>query len=387
MQGPAGWPIMAIRRRLLAGAETYREVTERKKRNQIMKKNIAVIFGGQSTEHEVSCKSAYTVISLIDRSLWNIIPIGITKDGRWLNTEKLESIKDGSWVNSEISAEISPDAGKQCVIITEPDGEVTDVSLDVVWPVLHGKLGEDGTIQGLLEMARIPYVGCGVLASAVSMDKFFTKIIVDRLGIRQAKFVGIHDYELQDMGRVIAEVERELSYPVFIKPSNAGSSCGVSKAVNAAQLASGLRLAASVDSKILVEEFIRGHEVECAVFGSGSETRASGVGEILAAAEFYDYDAKYNNPDSQTVVDPELPEGAAEKIREDACRIFNAVDGYGLSRVDFFVTDSGEVIFNEINTMPGFTSISMYPMLWEAAGVPKKELVQKLIENGMKRYQ
>ena len=352
-----------------------------------MKKNIAVIFGGQSTEHEVSCKSAYNVVSLIDRDLWNIVLIGITKDGRWVNTEKLESLRDGSWAQSEVSAELSPDATKQCVIMTEPDGTVTDVRLDVVWPVLHGKFGEDGTIQGLLELARLPYVGCGVLASAVSMDKFFTKIIVDRLGIRQAKFVGVHDYELRDIGAVIARVENELSYPVFIKPSCAGSSCGVSKAVNAAQLTDGLRLAAEVDSKILVEEFIRGHEVECAVFGGGKEKPAvSGVGEILAAAEFYDYDAKYNNPDSQTIVDPELPGDAAETVRKYAREIFNAVDGYGLSRVDFFVTDAGEVIFNEINTMPGFTAISMYPMLWEARGISKKELVAKLIDNGMKRY-
>ena len=353
-----------------------------------MKKNIAVIFGGQSTEHEVSCKSAYNVISQIDRSLWNIVLIGITKEGRWVNTEKLESLKDGSWAESQVSAEISPDATRQCVIITEPDGEVTDVHLDVAWPVLHGKLGEDGTIQGLLELAGIPYVGCGVLASAVSMDKFYTKLIVDSLGIRQAKFVGIRSRELQDMGAVIAKVEKELSYPVFIKPSKAGSSCGVSKALDAAQLTAGLKTAAEVDSKILVEEFIRGHEVECAVFGGGKEeTVASGVGEILAAADFYDYDAKYNNPDSQTVVGPELPGNATETVRENARRIFDAVDGYGLSRVDFFVTDSGEVIFNEINTMPGFTEISMYPMLWEAAGVAKKDLVQKLIENGMKRYQ
>ena len=353
-----------------------------------MKKNIAVIFGGQSTEHEVSCKSAYNVISQIDRSLWNIVLIGITKEGRWVNTEKLESLKDGSWAESQVSAEISPDATRQCVIITEPDGEVTDVHLDVAWPVLHGKLGEDGTIQGLLELAGIPYVGCGVLASAVSMDKFYTKLIVDSLGIRQAKFVGIRSRELQDMGAVIAKVEKELSYPVFIKPSKAGSSCGVSKALDAAQLTAGLKTAAEVDSKILVEEFIRGHEVECAVFGGGKEeTVASGVGEILAAADFYDYDAKYNNPDSQTVVDPELPVNATETVRENARRIFDAVVGIFLSRVDFFVFFFNDTTTTEIYTMPGFTEISMYPMLWEAAGVAKKDLVQKLIENGMKRYQ
>ncbi|MDO4266131.1 MAG: D-alanine--D-alanine ligase family protein [Eubacteriales bacterium] len=351
------------------------------------KKTIAVIFGGRSTEHEVSCKSAYNVIAQIDHEKWDVIAIGITREGSWLLTEDTETMLNGSWTASSVHAEIGPDTEKRCVTIKGSDGASREVKLDVVWPVLHGKNGEDGTIQGLLELARIPYVGCGVLASAVSMDKFFTKIIVDRLGIRQARFVGLHDYELRKMDEVTARVEAELDYPVFIKPSNAGSSCGVSKANDAKELAEGLKKAAEVDSKILVEEFIRGHEVECAVFGGGKEKpQASGVGEILAAAEFYDYDAKYNNPDSQTVTDPVLPEGAAETVRKYACEIFNAVDGYGLSRVDFFVTDEGEVIFNEINTMPGFTAISMYPMLWEARGISKKELVERLIENAMKRW-
>ena len=353
-----------------------------------MKKNIAVIFGGQSTEHEVSCKSAYNVISQIDRSLWNIVLIGITKEGRWVNTEKLESLKDGSWAESQVSAEISPDATRQCVIITEPDGEVTDVHLDVAWPVLHGKLGEDGTIQGLLELAGIPYVGCGVLASAVSMDKFYTKLIVDSLGIRQAKFVGIRSRELQDMGAVIAKVEKELSYPVFIKPSKAGSSCGVSKALDAAQLTAGLKTAAEVDSKILVEEFIRGHEVECAVFGGGKEeTVASGVGEILAAADFYDYDAKYNNSDSKTVVPADISKEKSDEIRKTAVKVFKAVDGSGLARVDFFVEkDTERVIFNELNTLPGFTPISMYSMLWAACGKSMGELIDDLIDLALERF-
>lgn len=353
-----------------------------------MKRTIAVLFGGRSTEHEVSIKSARNIISQIDRDRWNILLIGITKEGRWVNNEHLEDLEDGSWTASGVTAELSPDSTRKSVIITDTDGTVKDIPVDVVWPVLHGKNGEDGTIQGLLELAQIPYVGCGVLASAVSMDKFFTKIIVDSIGIRQAHYVGVHAYELRDVDRVIARVERVLSYPVFVKPSNAGSSCGVSKALNREQLIAGLFKAAEVDGKILVEEFIRGREVECAVFGGGrKKVEVSGVGEILAAAEFYDYDAKYNNPDSVTVTDPKLPDGAAEQIRKDAAAIFNAVDGYGLSRVDFFVREDGEVIFNEINTMPGFTAISMYPMLWEARGITKRELVEKLIENGLKRYE
>lgn len=353
-----------------------------------MKRTIAVIFGGRSTEHEVSIKSACNIISQIDKEKWNILLIGITKEGKWVNTERMEEIKDGSWTASRVSAELSPDSTRKSVIITDADGTVRDIPVDVVWPVLHGKNGEDGTIQGLLELAHIPYVGCGVLASAVSMDKFFTKIIVDSIGIRQAHYVGIRAYELRDIDRVIERVERSLAYPVFVKPSNAGSSCGVSKALDRSQLVEGLFKAAEVDSKILVEEFIRGREVECAVFGGGNQrVEASGVGEILAAAEFYDYDAKYNNPDSVTVTDPKLPDGAAEQIRKDAAAIFNAVDGYGLARVDFFVREDGEVVFNEINTMPGFTAISMYPMLWEARGISKPMLVEKLIENALKRYE
>ena len=356
-----------------------------------MKRNIAVIFGGRSSEHEVSCMSAANIISWIDKSRWNIIPIGITKEGRWLNTEKLESIRDGSWVDSKVTAELSPDATRKSVIVTEPSGEVTDVPVDVIFPALHGKYGEDGTIQGLFEIADIPYVGCGVLSSAVCMDKFYTKLIVDSMaeeaGVRQAEYVGVWEYEARDMDAVVRRVEERLRYPVFIKPSRSGSSCGVTKALDRFQLMEGIEKALEYDSKVLVEEFIMGHEVECAVFGGGFQKPiASGVGEILAAAEFYDYDAKYNDPNSVTVTDPELPGNSAEVIRRAAVRIFNALDCYGLARVDFFVKESGEVIFNEINTLPGFTAISMYPKLWEAAGVPPTELVERLIENAFERY-
>lgn len=263
---------------------------------------------------------------------------------------------------------------------------VDTVHVDVVFPVLHGMNGEDGTLQGLLELAQIPYVGCGVLASACSMDKFYTKIIVDAIGIRQAKFVGVRRGELTDMDEVVSRVEKELDYPVFVKPSKAGSSQGVSKAEDREGLVAALRLAAQHDSKILVEENIVGRELECAVLG-GAEAKASGVGEILAADTFYSYEAKYNNEDSRTVVGPELPEGRTEEIRRDAEAIFKALDCYGLSRVDFFLTkDTEEVVFNEINTLPGFTAISMYPMLWEAEGVDKKELIQRLIDLAMVRY-
>lgn len=350
------------------------------------KRNIGVIFGGQSSEHEVSCMSVCNVASQIDPEEWNVLLIGITKTGRWVLAENIDSIRDGSWVNSEFSAEISPDAEKKCVIVTGPDDTVADVPLDAAFPVLHGKYGEDGTVQGLLELAGIPYVGCGILTSAVCMDKFYTKIIVDSIGIRQADYVGVHAYELKDMDKVVKKVESQLDYPVFIKPSQAGSSCGVSRAETREELEEGLKKAAEVDAKILVEELIRGREIECAVFGGGDgEIFASGVGEILAAAEFYDYDAKYNNPDSQTVVDPDLPKETVETIRKYAEAIFRAVDGTGLSRVDFFVREDGEVVFNEINTLPGFTAISMYPMLMEARGISKKQLIANLIDEALKR--
>ena len=246
--------------------------------------------------------------------------------------------------------------------------------------------GEDGTVQGLLELAAIPYVGCGVLASACSMDKFYTKIVVDSIGVRQAKFVGVRRHELTHMDEVVARVEAGVPYPVFVKPSKAGSSQGVSKAENREELIDALNLAAKHDSKILVEETIVGREIECGVLGM-NEPKASGVGEVLSAEEFYSYDAKYNNEESRTVVDPELPEGKAEEIRKDAVAIFRALDCSGLSRVDFFLTkDTNEVVFNEINTLPGFTAISMYPMLWEARGLSKKALVQKLIDLAMNRY-
>ena len=226
-----------------------------------------------------------------------------------------------------------------------------------------------------------------MLASAVSMDKLYTKLIVDSLGIRQADYVPVRRSQLQDMNSVIASVENKLSYPVFVKPSNAGSSRGVNKADNREELVFALNEAAKHDRKILVEETIIGHEVECAVFGGGlQEVKASGVGEIMAAAEFYDFDAKYYNAESKTVVDPELPGHAAEDVRKAAVEIFKAVDGYGLSRVDFFVTDAGEVVFNEINTLPGFTAISMYPMLWEARGISKSRLVDDLINHAKERY-
>ncbi|MFU0827803.1 MAG: D-alanine--D-alanine ligase [Lachnoclostridium sp.] len=343
------------------------------------KKTVAVLFGGQSSEHEVSCVSATTIIKNINTDLYRIIIIGITKEGKWLKVNSVQDIESGNWTKGSVRAIISPDATQKAVLFMEGN-KVTAEPIDVVFPVLHGLNGEDGTVQGLLELAKIPYVGCGVVASGISMDKLFTKIIVNSLGIRQAKYVPVLKKELDNIEQVVKKVEEALDYPVFIKPSNAGSSRGISKAYNREELIKGLKIAAQHDRKILVEETINGREIECAVLG-GNEPKASGVGEIIAAADFYDYDAKYNSAESKTIVSPQLPGNTAEIIKDYAVKIFKAVDGYGLSRVDFFVEkETGEVVFNEINTIPGFTNISMYPMLWEAKGIGKAQLVEKLLQ-------
>ena len=256
----------------------------------------------------------------------------------------------------------------------------------MIFPVLHGKFGEDGTIQGVFEMSGIPYVGCGVLSSSVSMDKISTKIFVEKLGIRQAKFVADIAPDLSELDHTVAEVEEKLGYPVFVKPSNAGSSCGVSKAENREELKAAVELAKKHDTRVLIEEMICGHEVECAVLG-GRDPKASKVGEVVAAAEFYDYDAKYNNSESKTVIDPDtVPQASKDKVREDAVAIFKAVSGFSLSRVDFFIeNETNDVVFNEINTLPGFTNISMYPMLWADRGLSITELIDRIVETAYER--
>lgn len=342
-----------------------------------MKRNIVVLFGGQSPEHEVSLKSATTIIQNIDKEKYNIYPIGITKEGKWLLYQgKIEGIVENKWIKKGIPAIISPDATHGGIVILRD--EPLFINIDVVFPVLHGSNGEDGTVQGLFQIAQIPYVGCGVLSSAVSMDKAVTKIIADAYHIPQAKYVIVRAHQLGQMDKLVEKIEAVFPYPYFIKPANTGSSVGISKATNKEELIKGLHLAISYDEKILVEETIVGREVETAALGN-ADVKISGVGEIIAGAEFYDYDAKYNNAQSQTVVNADLPDNIKEEIRTYAKRIFKAVEGKGLARIDFFVTADNKIIFNEINTLPGFTSISMYPMLWEDQGIETPELVEKLI--------
>ena len=347
-------------------------------------KTVLVLFGGQSSEHDISCISVRTVVRAIDRTKYEPVLVGITKQGKWIYTEDLSQIESGRWTEGKVQAVLSPDAEEHALYLMQYEVVTGKIRIDLAFPVLHGLNGEDGTVQGIFELMQIPYVGPNVLSCAVSMDKFYTKIIVDAIGIRQADYVGVRREELSDMEAVLNRVEEKLSYPVFVKPSCAGSSKGVSKASDRKSLETALLIANLHDSKILVEETINGRELECAAFSSGSEVRVIGPGEVVAGAEFYDFDAKYNNSESRTDTAPVLPFGIAEQIRLAAEKIFRAVDAYGLSRVDFFLDDQG-LVFNEINSIPGFTAISMYPMLFESAGVPHRELVQMLLDSAEAR--
>ena len=361
-----------------------------------MKKNILLLFGGRSTEHEVSIRSAATMDGGLDRNKYNVYKVFISKDGLWRYfegdiAELRDKANEEKLIREGAEAAIMPGSEVPTLLVNaggEGKEGWTKYPLDIAIPALHGKNGEDGTIQGLFELARLPYVGCGVLASAVGMDKITTKrIVAETTNIRQADYAAVFAWELKDnMNEAVSRVEDRLSYPVYVKPANAGSSVGVSKAHDREELKKAFLLAAENDSRILVEENINGHEVECAVLGSTAECKASRVGEIMAADTFYTYDAKYNNPESETIVDADLPEETIQEIRKDACQIFKAINGSGLSRVDFFVDKvTGEVIFNEINTMPGFTSISMYPMLWQRQGLSVSDLMDQLIEIGFNR--
>lgn len=349
-----------------------------------MKKNICVIFGGKSPEHDISQKSVTSVLRNLDRDKYNIHTIGITRDGRWyLYTGDIDKIEPGKWENDTEnlkSAYITPDSSIGGILI--PTESLT-IPIDVIFPVMHGEYGEDGTIQGLFELSGIPYVGMGVAASANGMDKTFSKIVFDAAGIPQAAWVTATDND--DFEKKADEIEEKLGYPCFVKPARLGSSVGIGKAHTRAELISALNNAAKYDRRILIEEHIDGHEVECAVLGN-EYVRASVVGEIKPTVEYYDFDAKYNDNSTVLVIPAELPQQTTEKIREYAIRAFKALDGDGLSRVDFFVKHSdGSIVLNEINTLPGFTNISMYPKLWNASGIGYSELLDELINLALRR--
>ena len=347
------------------------------------KQTILILFGGVSSEHEVSRNSAASILRNIDTERYEVITIGITKDGRWYKTpQNADNMADGSWENdpANVVAYVCPDRSVHGVVTAK--GET--IRVDCVFPVLHGKNGEDGTMQGLLEIAGLPYVGPGVLASADCMDKGVAKILCNAAGINQAKYYVTDRYAFSHgPTEVIKAIEEACGdYPLFVKPANAGSSVGISKVKNREELFEGIKLAAEHDSKIVVEETIVGRELEVAVLGNRNP-KASRVGEIQAADEFYTYDAKYNNVASIAEVAEGLPEVVEDRIREVAVEVYKVLGCKGLTRVDFFLRGENEVVFNEANTIPGFTKISMYPKLWGETGIGYTELITRLIELGM----
>lgn len=346
--------------------------------------NLCVMFGGESTEYEISLRSVTSVLDNLDKSKYDITMIGITRDGRWrLYDRDTSLIISDNWYSENLK-KITPDLGSKdsSFLIYDKDGSISKIKCDVVFPVLHGANGEDGKLQGLLEMAGIKYVGVGVLCSSVSMDKAYTKIVFENAGIDQADWVTINDYELDNIESIMTECENKLGYPMFIKPSNAGSSIGIGKAKNRDELNSAIHNAFEYDRRIIVEEFLKGREVECAVMGKRGHIRTSCVGEILAANEFYDFEAKYSDKVTSGLVIPAKFENNCEqKIKDLAIKAFNALDGTGLSRVDFFCDDkNGIVRINEINTLPGFTSISMYPKLFMNEGMTYQEILDSVID-------
>jgi D-alanine-D-alanine ligase len=380
----------------------------------VNKARIGVIFGGRSGEHEVSLVSAKSVMSVLDRDKYEIIPIGITHTGRWLTggnpmaaltagtpevetTAQSSAARASTTANGGMGAASADDAERPAVVADAPAGGRELVPgatgqafppLDVIFPVLHGPFGEDGTIQGLLELAGVPYVGCGVLASAVGMDKIAFKKVCASHGLPMSPWRAVRRKEWEaDGGAVIAALEAALRYPMFVKPANLGSSIGISKARDRVELAVALAEAARYDRRLLIEEGVpQAREIECGVLGN-DDPIASVPGEVVPGNEFYDYAAKYLDGDSQLLIPAPLPVETTARVRELAIRAFKAIDGAGLARVDFLLDGiTGEVYLNEVNTMPGFTSISMYPKLWAATGIPYAELVERLVELALERH-
>lgn len=350
---------------------------------------VVLLFGGMSSEHEVSRVSVGNFVSNIDRTKYEVLTVGITKEGRWLYTEaSAAQMADGSWeaLPGNMPCVISPDRADHGMILFTPFGQVEKLHVDVVIPVLHGLWGEDGTVQGLLELAGIPYVGCGVLASAACMDKAVANALFEANGIPHTKWLAANRWEVEtDPDGVCDGVEAKLGWPVFVKPANAGSSVGISKASSREELKQAIALALENDRKIVFEAFVDGQEVECAVIGSDPAV-ATRPGEILAGDEFYTYDDKYKNGVSQTVIPAHLPEEKLDEVKTYAALAYTALGCEGLARCDFFVErGTGRVLINEINTFPGFTSISMYPKLMEHAGLPVPALIDRLIALALER--
>ncbi len=355
---------------------------------------VGVLFGGRSGEHEVSLQSAQAVMDNLKRAGYDVVPIGITREGRWLvSGDPLAALSSGE-TRDERGATMLPEPGHRGLVslgadrAIAADGEMAHVgALDVVFPVLHGTYGEDGTVQGLLDLANVPYVGSGVLGSAVGMDKVVQKILWRGLGLPVVDFVWTtrRRWEARPQAEM-DQVEAALPYPCFTKPANLGSSVGVRKVRTRAELREGLDEAARYDGRLLVERGVDAREVECSVLGN-EEPMASVVGEIVPNADFYSYRAKYLDSGARAVIPAPIPPEAADRIRRLAIEAFVAIGASGLARVDFFLErGTDRVYLNEINTMPGFTSISMYPKLWEASGIDFPSLVDRLVKLALERH-
>ena len=348
--------------------------------------SVAVIFGGVSSEHDVSLVSAYNVLKNIPTDKYQVTCVGITKEGRWLYyPNSYESIPNGDWEKDLdcVDVVLSTNPNQKGLLILK-DGKYTLKSIDVIFPVLHGKNGEDGTIQGLFELAKIPYVGCGVLASASCMDKSFTHMILDANGINTAKFEVVLYSNIDHLEDELDRVEKSLTYPMFVKPANAGSSIGISKAKDRQGLKDAILLAFKHDTKVVIEETIVGRETEVAVFGF-DDLIASVPGEIetVSKYDFYDYQAKYEDASTILHIPADFDQATTTKLQETAKKAYKAMGCQGLSRCDFFVLNNGDVIVNEINTLPGFTPISMYPKLMKEVGIEYSTLLDMLISDAI----
>jgi D-alanine-D-alanine ligase len=356
------------------------------------KQRVYVLFGGRSGEHEVSLMSAKNVLDALDPAKYDVVPIGITREGRWLLTgDPLKALTDGIEQAGGLPVALAGDPGAQKLLpLSEGSAANLDVRGDnppVFFPVLHGTYGEDGTVQGLLEMAGVPYVGCGVLASAAAMDKGIAKALFVQAGLEVARWqVVLRSRWEQNPGAILADIEAQFDYPVFVKPANLGSSVGISKAKNRAALRDAISLAARFDRRILVEESINGQEIECSVLGNDEPVVAT-PGEIIPGHEFYDYQDKYFDDTSTFRIPADAPAAVLAEIQRQAIVAYRALDCSGMARVDFFYErGTGRILINEVNTIPGFTRISMYPKMWEASGLRYPQLIDRLVELALERW-
>ncbi len=350
------------------------------------KKNIAVLFGGRSGEHEVSLLSAASVIAAMDRNKYNIIPVGIDKEGNWWTGDSLlEAFRAGE--KEGFRTALLPESQGGGLLLFKGGNVDGRIKLDAAFPILHGPYGEDGTVQGLLELAGIPYVGAGVLGSAVGMDKAVMKLILAAKGLPIGNYLYFNRKEFLDsQASWLEAIVEKIGFPCFIKPANLGSSVGISLARDRQELLLSIREALRYDLKVVVEERLKGKEIECGVLGNYAP-KASIPGEIIPSNDFYDYQAKYVDNKSKIIIPAPLSAELAEKVRSLAVKTFQALDCFGLGRVDFFVdTETEKVYINEINTLPGFTSISMYPKLWEASGLKYTNLIDELINLAFARH-